>query len=146
MSYIYYLLTVALSAGLASYFTFEGLKLPKYVNSKKPSWYPPSYLFGIMWTIIYLLYSYSWYLSSNYGSLQSIFIVNMILNILWCYLFFSLGLWDSALISLIALDFVLLTQVIQFYKYDTLGSMLLIPYLGWSCFATFLNYTMITLN
>lgn len=146
MSYIYYLLTVGLSAGLASYFTFQGLKSSKYINSKKPSWYPPSYLFSIMWTIIYLIYSYSWYLSSNYSFLQSIFIINIILNVLWCYLFFSLGLWDSALITLIALDFVVLTQVIQFYKYDKLGSILLIPYLGWALFATYLNYTMIDLN
>jgi len=144
MSYIYYLLIVAVSAGLASYFTFLGLKSSKYINSIKPSWFPPKVLFGIVWTILYLMYSYSWYKAPD--ELNWLFILNMVLNVLWCYLFFAIGKWEYALLALFALDGVLLTQVITFYKYDTLASTLLIPYFLWSSFATFLNYTMIKLN
>ena len=65
---------------------------------------------------------------------------------LLCYLFFGIGQWKYALYSLFILDIILITQVILYYKYDTLGSTLLIPYLLWASFATYLNYTMIVLN
>ena len=143
-NYILYLIYVIIAAGLASYSTFQGLKSSKYINSIKPSWFPPPVLFGIVWTILYLMYSYSWYKAPD--NLNWLFILNMILNVLWCFLFFAIGKWEFALVSLIALDLILLIQVISYYKYDTLGSILLIPYLLWACFATFLNYTMIKLN
>ena len=141
---VYYGAAVLLTASLASYFTFQGLKSPKYVNSQKPSWFPPPVLFGIVWSALYLLYIYSWYKAP--ASLNWLFIFNMILNALWCFLFFGIGKWEYALLALLALNTVLLTQVVSIYKYDTLGSILLIPYFLWSCFATALNYTMIKLN
>ena len=146
MQYIYYLLIVAVAAGIASYFTMDGLKTSKYINSKKPSWYPPSYLFSIMWTVIYLMFSYSWYLLSSYDMLNILYILNLFLNVLWCYLFFSLGIWGSALITLISLDVLLLAQIILSYNYSFNGSALLVPYFLWSCFASYLNYTMIEIN
>ena len=143
-NYLMYLLYVIIAAGLASYFTFQGLKSSKYINSRKPSWFPPTFLFGLIWTILYLLYSYSWYKAPD--SLNWIFILNMVLNVLWCFLFFGISKWEYALISLIALDSVMLQQIMLYYKYDVFASTLLIPYLLWSCFATFLNYTMIKIN
>ena len=141
---IYYGAAVLVTASLASYFTFQGLKLPKYMNSEKPSWFPPTFLFGLVWTAIYILYVYSWYKAPQ--SLNWLFIINMVLNVLWCFLFFASGKWEYALIALLALDIVLLLQIVLFYNYDVLASTLLVPYLLWSCFATFLNYTMIKLN
>ena len=135
---------VLASASLASYFTSQGLKKPKYVNSKKPSWFPPSAVFGIVWSALYLLYVYSWYKAPE--KLNWLFILNMVLNVYWCFLFFASGKWDHALIALIVLNIVLLAQVILLYKYNTIAAALLIPYFLWSCFATFLNYTMITIN
>ena len=141
---IYYGAAVLVTASLASYFTFQGLKLPKYMNSEKPSWFPPTFLFGLVWTAIYILYVYSWYKAPQ--SLNWLFILNMVLNALWCFLFFASGKWEYALIALLALDIVLLLQIVLFYNYDVLASTLLVPYFIWSCFATFLNYTMIKLN
>jgi tryptophan-rich sensory protein len=143
-NYILYLIYVIIAAGLASYYTFQGLKSSKYINSIKPSWFPPPVLFGIVWTILYLMYSYSWYKAPD--NLNWLFILNMILNVLWCFLFFGIGEWGYALGVLILLDIVLFIQVIYTYKYDELASTILIPYLLWSCFASFLNYTMIQIN
>jgi benzodiazapine receptor len=140
----YYAAAVFVSASLASYFTFQGLKTPKYVNSTKPSWFPPTFLFGLVWSALYIVYIYSWYKAPE--KLNWLFILNMVLNVLWCFLFFASGKWDLALLTLIALCAVLLIQIILFYKYDVLASTLLIPYFLWSCFATVLNYTMIKLN
>lgn len=133
-----YLLYVIASAGLASYFTFQGLKSSKYINSTKPTWFPPGWLFGIVWTILYLLYSYSWYKAPE--NLNWLFILNIIFNVLWCFFFFGIGKWDISLAVLIILDIILFTQVIL------CKSILLIPYLLWAFFATFLNYTMIRIN
>lgn len=144
LNILYYGAAVLFSASLASYFTFQGLKSPKYVNSQKPSWFPPTFLFGLVWSALYLVYIYSWYKAPQ--SLNWLFILNMVLNVLWCFLFFASGKWEYALLALVALNIVLLAQVIAFYKYDTLGAILLIPYFLWSCFATALNYTMIKLN
>jgi tryptophan-rich sensory protein len=145
-SYFMYLLIVAVAAGIASYFTMDGLTTSKYLDSKKPSWYPPSYLFSIMWTIIYLMFSYSWYLLSSYPKINMLYILNLFLNVLWCYLFFSLGTWDSALITLVSLNVVLLIQIVLTYKINIVGSLLLVPYFLWTCFASYLNYTMIDIN
>ena len=145
-NYIFYFFVVLTFAGLSSYFTNIGLKSTKYKSSKKPSWFPPGYLFGIVWTIIYALYVYSWTNASYYLFINSIFTLNIILNFLWCLTFFYLGEWLIALGILITLNILLLIQITSFYKYNKLASTLLIPYFLWSCFASFLNYTMINSN
>ena len=145
-NYFFYLAMVIVVGGLGSYFTSVGLKSKKYLSSKKPSWYPPGYVFGIMWTIIYLLYSYSWTQASYYPVINNLFSVNMILNALWCFFFFYTENWIIALITLLGLCGILILQMNIFYKYNTLATLLLIPYLVWSLFATFLNITLIAMN
>jgi tryptophan-rich sensory protein len=141
--YILYLVYVIIAASLASYFTFQGLKSSKYLSAKKPSWFPPTWLFGFMWTIIYLLYSYSWYKASKFPLINLLFIFNMLLNVAWCFFFFYLGLWDVALYSLIALDILLVFQIIIFSNYDPIATSALIPYLCWGLYATALNYAFV---
>ena len=145
-NYVFYFAMVFLFAGMSTYFTNIGLETQKYKSSVKPSWYPPGYLFAIAWTIIYGLYVYSWTKASFYPFLNNIFSVNIILNFLWCLMFFYMGNWNIALGILLALNGVLIYQISSFYKYDQFASLLLIPYLLWSCFASFLNYTIIALN
>jgi hypothetical protein len=60
------------------------------------------WLFGLVWTILYLLYSYSWYKAPE--NLNWLFTLNIILNVLWCFFFFGISKWDIALAVLIALD------------------------------------------
>ena len=138
-----YLLVVIFAACLAGYFTNIGLKSSKYLLAKKPSWFPPTWLFGVMWTIIYLLYSYSWFIASDYPFINLLFLINIILNITWCLFFFYLELWDIALINLIVLDFILVIQIFLFSNYETLATAALLPYLGWGIYATTLNYAFI---
>lgn len=145
-SYLPYLGAVIVAAGLGSYFTNIGLHSNTYILLKKPSWYPPGYVFGIVWSIIYVLYSYSWSKIPNISWITILFGLNMILNVLWCYVFFSLQNFVGALLILIALVGTLVFQIISLYNYDKTASLLLIPYLLWSSFATFLNYTIIQMN
>jgi tryptophan-rich sensory protein len=145
-NYIFYFAMVAIVAGAGSYFTMKGLEKDKYKNSKKPSWYPPGYAFSIAWSLIYLLYIYSWTQASYIPKINILFTLNMIFNLLWTFFFFYLEYWSLALFTLIGLVILLITQITELYKYNMLASLLLIPYLGWSVFATYLNYTMIDLN
>lgn len=137
---------VGLVAGGSSYFTTLGLKDAKYLSAKKPSWYPPGYVFGIVWTIIYLLYSYSWFEASVNTNVNILYYSNMILNFLWCFFFFYLKKWDFSLLILILLSINILAQIFMGYNVSKTGSLLLIPYFLWSLFASYLNYTIIRLN
>ena len=145
-NYIFYFAMVAIVAGVGSYFTMKGLEKDKYKKSKKPSWYPPGYAFSIAWSLIYLLYIYSWTQASYIPKINILFVLNMILNLLWTFFFFYLEYWSLALFTLISLVVLLISQITELYKYNMLASLLLIPYLGWASFATYLNYTMISLN
>ena len=145
-NYGYYLLIVIIISGLGTYFTNIGLQSHKYLSSKKPDWYPEGYIFAIVWTIIYLLYSYSWTNASYYPYINGLFSINIILNFLWSFMFFYMGEWSIALGILFALNGIIAIQITSLYKYDKLASLLLIPYFLWSCFASFLNYTIIHIN
>lgn len=143
---MYEYISTAVGALLASYFTNVGLKDPKYKELKKPSWFPPGYLFGIAWTIIYILFAISWARSSSIPLINNLFIINLFLNVIWCAAFFYINYITVALFILISLNLVLIIQVTLLYKYDFTGSLMLVPYLLWSLFASFLNYTIISLN
>mgnify|MGYP003331062679 CR=1 FL=1 len=78
-NYFFYGFLTLASAGLGSYFVSNGLGQSKYLSLKKPSFYPPNYLFGIAWSIIYLLYIYSWTQASNYTNINYIFLLNMLI-------------------------------------------------------------------
>jgi tryptophan-rich sensory protein len=144
--YRFYFALVVIVGGASSYFTRIGLEKDKYKKSKKPSYYPEGYVFAIAWTFIYLLYVYSWTQASYYPAINSLFGFNMILNFLWCLTFFYLENWPLAMLILVSLCIILLMQINLLYKYNILATLLLIPYLLWSVFATYLNYKMIDLN
>lgn len=143
---MYEYISTAVGALLASYFTNVGLKDARYKELKKPSWFPPGYLFGIAWTIIYILFAISWARSSNIQLVNNLFIINLFLNVIWCAAFFYINYITVALFILISLNLVLIIQVTLLYKYDFTASLMLVPYLLWSLFASFLNYTIISLN
>jgi tryptophan-rich sensory protein len=145
-NYLFYYGIVLFVAVLSAIFVNIGLKTDKYKNAIKPDWYPEGYIFSIAWSIIYLLYGYSWTQASFYPYINGIFSINMILNFLWCFMFFYMGFWPIALGLLVALDGLLVLQITSLYKIDKLASIYLLPYLGWGLFATFLNYTIIHMN
>ena len=133
-------------AFLASYFTNVGLQNAKYKTLNKPSWFPPGYLFGIAWTIIYILFAISWSKISSISSINMLYMINLFLNVLWCFVFFYINEYKLALYVLLALNLVLFTQIGYVYKYDFSATLMLIPYLLWTLFASFLNYSINQLN
>ena len=118
---------------------------------KKPFLAPPSFLFPIVWTILYLLMGYSSYLvyeSNDYHSscCLLIYIVNLFLNFLWTPIFFEFELRLFALIIILLLDLVIIYMIYCFYGVNKKAAYLQIPYLVWCLFATYLNLSIYLLN
>lgn len=108
---------------------------------------PPGFVFGIVWPILYIMVGLSWYYTkTEYTSVISImFMINLILNYLWVYLYSCRGnklyaLWDIVLMIVSTLGL-----IIYLTKVNIVSSMLLIPYFGWLLFATMLNYSIVNM-
>lgn len=140
---MYEFVLTGLGALLASYFTNVGLDDPKYKSLKKPSWFPPGYAFGIAWTIIYILFALSWY---RVPKLNYIYLLNLLFNVLWCFVFFYKNMYNTAFYILLTLNVILLAQIGLVYRVDSISAYMLIPYLIWTCFASYLNYSINDLN
>ncbi len=126
---------------------------PWYAALRKPSWQPPDWLFGPVWTTIYALVVIAgvraWRRSSDPSSrewLLALFACNAFVNVLWSLLFFRLHRPDGALLETGVLWSSVLALVIAVGRRDRPGGVLLLPYLAWVSFASILNLTIVDLN
>jgi len=115
-----------------------------WYQSIKPSITPPSYIFPIVWNILFFLIAISFYLILNQkfkskNKLISLFILNFILNILWTLFYFRMQNPLLALIDILFLWVSILLLVIFTYKISKTSSYFLMPYLVWVSFAIILN-------
>lgn len=120
-----------------------------YVTLIKPSFNPPSWLFGTIWTILYLLMGISLYLVwvKKYHKITfMVYGIQLFLNILWSFLFFGLQQPLLAFIEIIILWITILITIIYFYKINKTAAYLLIPYILWVSFAAVLNFAIFILN
>jgi translocator protein len=126
---------------------------PWYYALKKPSWQPPDWLFGPVWTTIYALATISGLkaaMAAPDGAARRgiviAFVVNAFLNVLWSLLFFRLHRPDWALYEVGFLWLSIAALMVVVGRHRTLSAWLLLPYLLWVSFAAFLNYTIVQLN
>jgi len=122
-----------------------------YITINKPLFQPPNWLFGPVWTILFLLMGISFYLIwnsklKNKDEVIKIYFIQLTLNILWSYLFFGLQNPLLGLIEIVFLWIAILITIIRFRKISKVASMLLHPYLAWVTFATILNGAIWWLN
>lgn len=123
-----------------------------FVSLNKPFFNPPNYLFGPVWTILYILMGISFFLilQSPIKELKRnaifIFAIQLSLNFLWSFLFFKFQLIGLAFIEIILIWLSILTMIITFYKIDRIAALLQIPYLLWVSFASVLNGAIWWLN
>ena len=122
-----------------------------YSTLIKPSFTPPSWLFGPIWILLYFLMGTSLYLLwQNKAKVKKksliIFGIQLILNVCWSFLFFGL---KSPLYGLIGILFLLAAIILTIafsYRVSLYAVIALIPYLVWVSFATILNYVILSLN
>jgi len=138
---------------LGSLFTTPTVKSDWYINLNKPSFQPPDWIFGPVWGTLFLLMGISLYLVWNTQAgdvkkplLLGIFLFQLILNIMWSYLFFYLKspLW--AFIEILILWIAILVTLIFFFRINKPAGLLLTPYLIWVAFAAVLNFYLWNLN
>lgn len=127
--------------------------LGQYDKFIKPFFSPPSWIFSIVWTILYILMglaAYRIYLIGESGgdSASALFFyyLQLLMNFLWSFLFFSFRLYGIAFMELIFLFILVVITFINFVKTDKLAGFLLPPYLLWLIYAGALNFFIWLLN
>jgi benzodiazapine receptor len=124
-----------------------------YAQLVKPEINPPSFVFAPVWTTLFVLMGIALYLVWMEGTdrrdvrrAMTIFGVQLGLNIIWSYAFFGLQSPLLGLVDIVALWCVIAATIVAFAKVNRTAAYLLIPYLLWVTFATFLNYRILLLN
>lgn len=123
-----------------------------YAELARPSWNPPSWVFGPVWTLLYAMMAVAawlvWRAPANPWRQRAlaIFGVQLALNALWSVLFFGLRSPGAALIEIIALVVAIAATIWAFARHSRLAAALLGPYLAWVGFASVLNAAIWRLN
>ena len=126
---------------------------PWYENLRFPSWRPPNWLFGPVWTTIYVLVVSAGVIAykhapddSSRAWLIGLFALNCVLNVLWSPLFFKLRRPDWALFEIVPFWLSIAALLYHIGHISTLAGWLFSPYLIWVTFAGYLNWRMVELN
>lgn len=123
-----------------------------YAALVRPSWAPPAWLFGPVWTVLYLLMAIAAWLvwrERGFGGAAiplALFLVQLALNALWSWLFFAWRQGGGAFAEIIVLWLLIVATAIAFWRVRPLAAWLLAPYLAWVTFATVLCYAIWRLN
>lgn len=144
---------VCLSVGfIGSIFTTPSIPT-WYATLNKPSFNPPNWLFAPVWTTLFILMGIAAFLIWRKGLKKKavknaliIFLLQLVFNTLWSFLFFKFHSPFWALVDIAVLWVLILLTLIKFWKISKAAGILLIPYLLWISFASILNYFIYRLN
>ncbi len=123
-----------------------------YQQLARPDWAPPGWLFGPVWTALYLMMGIAAWLVWKERGLRaasgalSLFLMQLTANALWTWLFFAWQRGALAFIEILVLWALILGTSIAFWRIRPMAGVLLLPYLAWVTFAAVLNYTVWQLN
>jgi translocator protein len=173
-SYLIIPILVILVAVAGSQFTATGLQMEWYTTLIKPELQPPAWLFGPVWTLLYILIASSAVIFWNkaehgkkFTTVTLLFLANGFLNAYWTYLFFVKNILTTSLTEIILLNLTTLALILFIWPHQItrrflyffhrkvteknprqlkIASLLLLPYLLWGLFATYLNYMIWLLN
>jgi len=140
------------TAAVGGVFTRMGLG-PWYDGLQKPSWQPPAWVFGPVWTTLYTLMAVAAWLvvrqrneAPGWKTALALFVVNLLLNVLWSALFFGARQPGWAFAEILVLWGTIVALVVLFHRIRPLAGWLLTPYLAWVSFAAVLNGVVWWLN
>jgi translocator protein len=140
-----------LVGGIAGRFTATAIPT-WYATLQQPSFSPPNGVFIPVWTFLYLLMGFSFFLvwikpSDKRRTFAIIFfIVQLLLNFAWSFLFFYFRMTGWALVEIVLLWISILIMLFGFYRVRPMAAYINIPYLIWVSFATVLNAAFFILN
>jgi translocator protein len=138
--------------GLSGLFTINGVE-GWYQTIAKPAWNPPNWIFGPVWTTLYIMMGVALYLVWKSDASEilkktaiSFFVVQLVLNFFWSIIFFHQQQIGWALVEIIAMWIAILFTIFAFGNVSKVAAWLLVPYIAWVSFASILNYTIWKLN
>ncbi|RVQ68837.1 tryptophan-rich sensory protein [Croceicoccus ponticola] len=140
---------IGLASGWASGSGGDGVW---FANLVKPGIYPPAYLFGIVWTILYILmgFALAFVLAAPANPFKRfaliVFAVQLIVNALWSPIFFGAHLIGFAFFWILMLIVLVMATMAYFARISRTAMLLMVPYLAWICFAAVLNLRFWQLN
>ena len=123
-----------------------------YAGLTKPTWNPPGWIFGPVWTVLYALMAVAaWrvWLQGGWARQKNalgLFLLQWVLNALWTPLFFGLHRPGWALVEILVLLAAILATIQTFWRLDRPAGLLLLPYAAWVAFASVLNGAIWRLN
>ena len=124
----------------------------QYGTLVQPTWAPPPWLFGPVWTVLYALIALSGWLVwrragwSGARTALTVYAVQLVLNALWTPLFFGAGLFGVAFAEIVLLWGSIVATIVLFARHSRPAAAMLVPYLAWVSFAAALNFAIWTLN
>lgn len=133
------------------FFTFLIATLPSWfiksdLNGLQTPFYIPGIIFPIVWTILYLLMSISYYLVHDNDNTLGIYLIQLVINSIWTILFFGFKFRLLSFFWIILLFIIVLIMALKYKKINKVSFYLLIPYLLWIIFAGYLNLSIYLLN
>jgi len=123
-----------------------------YQSINKPSWNPPSWVFGPVWTVLYTMMGIAaWIVWKEYGfkkagAALALFFIQLVLNGLWSQIFFGMQQIGWALFEIVVLLTAIILTTILFFKKSKTAGWMMVPYIAWVGFATVLNGAIWWLN
>lgn len=152
LKFIFSILFVQAIGIAGSFFTFTSIS-DWYPALNKPGFTPPNWIFGPVWTILYLLMGISLFLvwkkgikNEKVSSALTLFFIQLALNFLWSVIFFGLKMPGLAFFEIVILWIAILIVILKFLKLNKTAAYLLIPYFVWVSFASVLNLFIFLLN
>ena len=124
-----------------------------YAALTRPAWAPPAWLFGPVWTLLYSMMAIAAFLlwrampAGPWLTGAVLFALQLVLNVLWSWLFFAWHLGAWAMVDIVLLIVVLLIGVFGYWRHQSrVAVVLMVPYIGWVGFAAMLNFSVWQLN
>ena len=136
----------------ASIFTVTGIG-SWYQTIEKPTWNPPNWVFGPVWTALYVTMGIAFFLIWKSSAIEKIkrpaivlFILQLAANFFWSFIFFDQHQVGLAFAEIVVLWLLILLTIFSFAKMNKAAAWLLVPYISWVSFAAILNFTIWQLN
>ena len=123
-----------------------------YATLVKPSWNPPNWIFGPVWSALYFCMAVAAWLVWRQGGLTgakvplTLFAVQLILNVVWSCIFFGLEMPGLAFVEVLFLWLAIAATMATFWQRSLVAGILFVPYLAWVSFASLLNFMIWRLN
>jgi translocator protein len=125
----------------------------RYLAFERPAWAPPSWAFGVVWPVLYVLIGVAgWRVWRARGGVRAagaalgLWAVQLVVNAVWPGVFFGLEAFGPAVAVIVLLDVLVVLTIVAFWRIDRIAAWLLVPYLLWILYATALNAALWQLN